>query len=338
MNAHSGFRFPAALAVLWWLAGLGIDISAEAPKGPEGIVITMREKVAIPGRAITLGDVAEISGGSEHARLQIGRLDLADFGGATNVNIRRRQVEFRLRLADFPTKLFSVVGAEETMVAAIRQPLSPEGIFQTAKDAALKRMPWPAEDLAVRLVQPITAPLPSVSDPSEVTMRAEPHTANVNIGRVQIDVTLFVLGEKKLSLPVYLEIKLMRSVIMARSGLAKGDILSEANTVPDRRVVDPGLSPLPPGELMGRKTKRPVAIGQVIQEADLETAPLEIPAAVVRNKQPVKMLVRLGAVNVVANGEALQGGKTGDLIRVQNIDSKKVVVGRITGPDTVEVE
>lgn len=309
MASHIGFRYPAILALMWWLVGFGIDISAEAPRTPDGIVITLKDKTAVTGRMVTLGDVADISGGSEHARLQIGRLDLAEFGSASSVNIRRRQVEFRLRLANFPAKLFTVNGAEEITVAAIRVPISEEGVFRVAKDSVLKRLPWSAEDLSIKLVQPITARLPVVADDVEVVIKAEPHTPNVNIGRVQMDVTIFVSGEKKLALPVYLEIKLTQPMAIARSGLNRGDTISEVNTLIDRRVVDIGMKPLSASDMVGRKIRRPVAIGQVIQETDVEPTVLEIPKTAVKNHQPVKMLVRLGTVNVVANGEALQDGK-----------------------------
>jgi len=67
-----------------------------------------------------------------------------------------------------------------------------------------------------------------------------------------------------------------------------------------------------------------------------------VPAAkvdlLVRPRQRVSMVVRLGAVNVTAVGEAQQGGALGQTIPVQNVDSKKVVTARVTGPGAVEVE
>lgn len=80
----------------------------------------------------------------------------------------------------------------------------------------------------------------------------------------------------------------------------------------------------------GQFAKRSLPPGQVIAAPD---GPL-----VVRTKQAVKMVVRLGPVNVIANGEALQDGRVGQMVRVQNVESKKVVTGRVSGPGMVEVE
>lgn len=53
---------------------------------------------------------------------------------------------------------------------------------------------------------------------------------------------------------------------------------------------------------------------------------------------PVRMTVRLGSLEVVASGEALQAGARGETIRVRNVDSKKVVAGRVIGPRSVEID
>lgn len=339
MNSHGSIRFPAAIGFFFWIAGIGFDISADSPREPEaGILITLRDKASVQSRVVTIADVADITGGGEAMREKIGRLDLAEFGTATNVSIRQRHLLFRMRLADIPSKLFRVGGADEVIVAAIKVPIAEDGVFETAKAAALKRLPWPAEDLSVRLVQPITASLPTVPDPSEVTLNAVPHTTNVSLGRLQMDVTVMVRGEKKFSLPVYLDIRLIQTAAVARRGMTKGEVLSGDNTLADRQVIDQGVKPANPADLAGKKLKRSIAAGQIILETDVDLGTDDLSQTFIRNKQTVKMVVRVGTLNVVANGEAMQAGKVGDRIRVQNIDSKKVVVGRIVGPDTVEVE
>ena len=338
MNAHGSIRFPAVIAFFWWIAGLGFDISADAPRASEGIVITLRDKAAVQGRVVTIADVADITGGSEVSREKIGRLDLVEFGAASSAAIRQKQVLFRLRLADFPTKLLRIEGAEETIVAAVRIPVSADSIFETAKASALKRLALTEEDLSVRLVQPITAPIPAVTDLSEVMLKAEPHTANVAIGRVQMDVTMLVRGEKKFSLPVYLEIRPVQAVAIAKRALIKNETVSGDNAQADRRVVDAGTRPANPTTLAGRTLKRGVFAGQVIMETDLESSEPEAGRVIIKNRQNVKMVYRLPVLNVIHNGESQQEGKLGDRIRVQNLDSKKIIVGKVIGPDTVEVD
>ncbi len=58
----------------------------------------------------------------------------------------------------------------------------------------------------------------------------------------------------------------------------------------------------------------------------------------VRPRQRVTMVATIGEVRVTAMGEAQQGGRQGDAILVQNVDSKKLLTARVTGPATVEVD
>jgi flagella basal body P-ring formation protein FlgA len=58
----------------------------------------------------------------------------------------------------------------------------------------------------------------------------------------------------------------------------------------------------------------------------------------VRRGEAVKLMVRLGSVNVTATGEALQDGRAGQSVRVRNTDSKNIVLGRVTERSMVEVD
>jgi hypothetical protein len=58
----------------------------------------------------------------------------------------------------------------------------------------------------------------------------------------------------------------------------------------------------------------------------------------VRQRDLVKAVARVGGLCVTAKAEAEQDGRAGDLIRVRNIDSKKEIVGRVVDRGLVEVE
>jgi hypothetical protein len=59
---------------------------------------------------------------------------------------------------------------------------------------------------------------------------------------------------------------------------------------------------------------------------------------IIRPRQRVTMEVRSGDLVVKAVGEAQQEGRLGQSIQVQNVDSKKTIVAKVTGPSTVEVD
>lgn len=58
----------------------------------------------------------------------------------------------------------------------------------------------------------------------------------------------------------------------------------------------------------------------------------------IKPRDLVRLVAKIGAVNVSARGEALQDGRLGQAIRVRNIASNKVVTGRVADRDIVLVD
>jgi Chaperone for flagella basal body P-ring formation len=52
----------------------------------------------------------------------------------------------------------------------------------------------------------------------------------------------------------------------------------------------------------------------------------------------VRLVARIGDIRVMARAEALQEGRAGEVIRVRNIDSDKIVSGRVAEAGVVEVD
>ena len=57
-----------------------------------------------------------------------------------------------------------------------------------------------------------------------------------------------------------------------------------------------------------------------------------------KSGDPVEIRVNANGFTITAKGTALQAGKLGQSVQVQNADSKRTVVGRVVGPRAVEVE
>jgi flagella basal body P-ring formation protein FlgA len=321
------------------VVALAAGARAEEPDA-SAIAIELRGTAAVANRLITVGDVAVLKGGNIRIRNRIAEIELADVPppGQTTV-VKSRQVEYRLLLADIPKSTFRMSGSSDTVVSGAREPISADLVLKTAREALLRRMPWPEEDLSIVLLRPIALQLPMAGEWESPTLKAEPHSATVGIGRSEIDVSIYVNGERKLSLPVYFETKLLQKVAICLSQVKKGETLTEQNTYADRRPFDTGTRTVIPYEsVIGKKVNRTMTPGQVVASIDLDSESAGNGSVLVHARQPVKLLVRVGAMAIATTGEALQEGRLGQTVRVQNLDSKKVVSGRVTGQATVEVE
>ncbi len=57
----------------------------------------------------------------------------------------------------------------------------------------------------------------------------------------------------------------------------------------------------------------------------------------IKQRELVQLVARVGPLEIKAKGEALQDGKAGQLIRIRNVDSSVIVVGRVVEHSVVEV-
>jgi hypothetical protein len=187
------------------------------------------------------------------------------------------------------------------------------------------------------------AQAPAKVEPVIVSLRAE---ANVEAEVVRLsDVAYLYGGDTKLR-------EAMIRLDLADTRQAAGHVLSRdailfrlllaGHAAADFRITGAGQT-LVRGPAQGRSNvTEPRARAGTAPAAPSPTRPGDPPAddrpIVVKSRDRVRMIVHLGPVNVVAAGEALQDGRSGQSIRIRNVDSNKTVQGRVLGPGVVEVE
>lgn len=91
-------------------------------------------------------------------------------------------------------------------------------------------------------------------------------------------------------------------------------------------------------EVKRSQTQAELGTPGAVVPAGTPTRTAEAGPVLVRSRQRVTMQVRAGELVVTAVGEAQQEGRLGQTILVQNVDSKKMISARVTGPATVEID
>lgn len=112
-----------------------------------------------------------------------------------------------------------------------------------------------------------------------------------------------------------------------------GARLTSADLLPETRLVSGVVAGYVTNlALLGRTTLRhPMPAGAVLRNSDL------LADFMVRQGQRVMLVASIGGIRVRTNGVALQDGRYGALIRVQNRTSRKVVQGTVAGSGVVDV-
>jgi flagellar basal body P-ring formation protein FlgA len=84
-------------------------------------------------------------------------------------------------------------------------------------------------------------------------------------------------------------------------------------------------------DLLGMQLTRGVQTDTPILATMVESLP------VVKRGQQVKIAIKSGTLQLTATGLAYNDGKLDQMIKVQNISSSKIILGRVAGPGLVEV-
>ena len=283
------------------VAGLTALAVAAAARAADPVTVELAGTATVGKSVVTVGDVALVSGGDADARARVARIDLAELKAREpGVTVGRRAVEYRLVLAGFEPAAVRVTGAERATVTVARRAVTLEEVTAAARAEVLRPFTNPAEAVAVELAVPVVVKLPDVPADERAVITARPRGRPGATGRVQVDMAVAVGGETLLSFAVHLEVR-----PVGRPGAA---VVPAGGVVPPVPLVAAGGTQFASAELL------------------------------IRPRQRVEMRVTSGGLTVTAAGEAQQAGKLGQIILVQNVDSKKTVSARVTGPGTVEVD
>lgn len=148
---------------------------------------------------------------------------------------------------------------------------------------------------------------------------------------MSIEVGCHVGADWTIYVPVSIESRI--HVWALRRPESAGARLTTADLLPESRLVSGVAAGYVTNlALLGRSTLRhPMPAGAVLHDGDL------LADFMVRQGQHVTLVASIGGIRVRAGGVALQDGRYGALIRVQNPSSKKVIQGTVAGSDVVDV-
>jgi flagellar basal body P-ring formation protein FlgA len=136
---------------------------------------------------------------------------------------------------------------------------------------------------------------------------------------------------RNMSIPV--EVEALTDMVVALYPLPRGMVV-EANDVSlqKRDIADvSGKVSFNLADVLGKKVRIPIRANTPVRSDYLEKVPL------VKNGQVVTIVAENGDLRVTATGMARGSGAEGDLIMVQNMNSKKSVQARVVDSETVAV-
>ncbi len=150
-------------------------------------------------------------------------------------------------------------------------------------------------------------------------------------GRNNIGVRCHTPRFWKIFIPV--TIKFYSTVVVATSPLSRGTTITSGDVVLDRRQIANHLGGYftTLDNVIGREVRQPIRLGSIIQQNATNAE------KIVKKGQLVTLRSGSSRFKVITSGKALNNGILGDIIRVQNSKSERIVEGTIVAPGIVEI-
>jgi flagella basal body P-ring formation protein FlgA len=136
---------------------------------------------------------------------------------------------------------------------------------------------------------------------------------------------------RNMSVPV--EVEALADMVVALHPLQRGMIVDEGDVSLQKKdmATVPGKVCFALTDVLGKRVRVPIRANTPVRTDYLERIPL------VKSGQVVTIIAENGALRVTATGTARGTGAEGDLVMVQNMNSKKILQGRVVDQGTVAV-
>lgn len=178
---------------------------------------------------------------------------------------------------------------------------------------------------------PASLPLPFNLPKGHLSHEVIPSNPSI-LGSSRFSIIFRVDNKVVKNMSVRGQLEALAQVIVTASPLKKGQIIVPqmltAAIMDISKVADAGLDP---ENFIGKKLKRSLRTGSPILTSMVEALPI------IRRGERVKIVVNSGNLLLTATGLAHSDGKQDQMIRVQNINSNKMVYCRVAAPGLVEV-
>ncbi len=291
------------------------------------VTVAVKSISVVRGPGLTLGDIADVSGGAAERVKYLKELALGD-APAPGITAFYTPQSLEPRLvtthADFSAITWSVPA--NFKITTSSQAVSGKKIADLAR-VFITQAAVGANVTMVELPADLQAPLGKLELAPELSGPIRYNAPTIVLVAVRTDGSNFV------KVPVQFEVKRILDVVVAVENLNAGEIIPARSV----RLEPMDAGKLQPGYLtdlakvVGMQIRSAITPGSVLFERSL-TRPI-----LVKQGEMIRIAARIGEIEVSAGGVAMSQGAAGDLIRVQNLTTKRFLTGRVQEDKSVLV-
>lgn len=290
--------------------------------------IYLPREVNISGDSVVLGDVAIVRGNPEDvakaSAIALGKFSVP----GQKIIINRITILSRLASNKISSRNVKLTGAKEIKVGRKELTVSANDISGKASEF-LKENKTDASVASYELVRNCTK---VVLESQKGRISLVPRLGKSNsVSQVVVDVDIMLDGKKMGTNQVVYRPMYNRHLIVAKKDIPAGTILG-ADNFEVKKIVSKYPEPEDWNIPVGLVAKRQIKSGQQIRDS-LLTRPQ--PKTVIKRNSLVVIKIETAGLSIVADGKALGEGAFGEIIKVRNTDSDRIITCKINYDGTV---
>ncbi|MCF8024787.1 MAG: flagellar basal body P-ring formation chaperone FlgA [Desulfobacteraceae bacterium] len=310
-------RFVFCIFLILWLPSLVF-----------GLEVRFRQSAEARSPMLTLEDVAEISPSS--AAKNLGGIKLFPSPGpGERTCYKSATLKAYIRKALANSGEVKWGGAQRVCVRQAGSLVTPGEMDAVVNDRLRDALSSLSTEKAAFVFR--NKPEPVSVPPGKVTYEVLFSDPDI-LGSRQATVIVKVDGQAAANVSIPGQIRAYLPVVAAAKKLRRGHVLTRQDVVTRAKNIAELNQPCrEPEAVVGKRLKRSVAMGQVIDRRYLDRP------VMVERRQMVTMVLKKGPLRIQARGTAAADGKKGEVVRVQNMRSGRKVPCRVIGNGLVKV-
>ncbi|BCD63834.1 flagella basal body P-ring formation protein FlgA [Nitratiruptor sp. YY08-14] len=280
--------------------------------------ILLKKQVLVNTPKIELSQIAIIDINNQKLKNYLSHLLIDQKYYKNDSKITKEEVRQLLQENFIDTSHISIKG-QQTTVRFQKNTLSKEMIEDMIRKYFKKKYPN-------KKIRKISLRMKPVAIVGRYTTTIEPETVSRNYAYVRVHIQ--PADGKEITYRAYLMIKTLANVVVAAHDIPKGSVIQNEDVEVQKAVVHgrnyPDLQ-----EIIGSVAKVNIYKNRKITRYMIE------PNYAVKKHQNVRIIYKKGPIMIELLGLALQNGKRGDIIKVKNISTNKVLACKVISDGVV---
>ncbi|BBM84986.1 flagella basal body P-ring formation protein FlgA [Candidatus Uabimicrobium amorphum] len=285
--------------------------------------IFLQPRAEVKGLVIFLGDIANVNNNKALQKLKIGATPAP---GKTRIYQVEEIEDILLRngVVDF------VLHGDEVQVVASRLVISPKELAPLAKEYVHFSLGKTWNDFSIALKHIATRPV--ILHKPRIGLKIS--YSKLEIRRRGQQVSVYILlaidGKVMRKVKVIFSVNIYTKVLVTRRAISAKKKLTPSYVSYKRIKIDNRQKFLTLNEAKKNvRVRHTLPVGHVLLKRDVERVPM------IQRNSKIKMLFKMGNLNIEVKVKALEKGFKDDIIRVMNISSRRVLKAKVIGESNV---